>query len=463
MEQKHIQQLYNRVGFGISYKKLGSLKSKTKKDIVSNLFSDSKKNVPLNIDLTEFEIFKTKSDKQLKLEFGKEEIKKLKRKSRKKVRELNYAWIKRLSEDDSVLREKMTLFWANIFVCRDNNILHIHQYNNTLRKNALGSFKDFVKAISKEPSMIKYLNLKQNVKKKPNENFARELMELFTLGVGNYKEEDIKESARAFTGYSFNKKGDFILRDKRHDTGSKTFFDKTGNFDGDDIIDIILEKNQCARFICTKVYTYFINPKIDKNRLEEITNIFYKDYNISNLMNYVFTSNWFYDAQNIGVKIKSPIELLVGIQTTIHVEIKNEKRLHYLQRMMGQILFYPVNVAGWKGGRSWIDCNTLMFRMKLPALLLNNAVINLDEKGNFEDSFEEYYKKTEKRNKYIKTKVNWDTFEKSYGDLSPKELQNLLITSTLDGDTQNLLDNLKIESNKEFFIQLMSIPEYQLC
>ena len=149
MEQKHIQQLYNRVGFGISYKKLGSLKSKTKKDIVSNLFSDSKKNVPLNIDLTEFEIFKTKSDKQLKLEFGKEEIKKLKRKSRKKVRELNYAWIKRLSEDDSVLREKMTLFWANIFVCRDNNILHIHQYNNTLRKNALGSFKDFVKAISR--------------------------------------------------------------------------------------------------------------------------------------------------------------------------------------------------------------------------------------------------------------------------------------------------------------------------
>ena len=97
-------------------------------------------------------------------------------------------------------------------------------------------------------------------------------------------------------------------------------------------------------------------------------------------MHYIFTSNWFYDAQNIGVKIKSPIELLVGIQTTIHVEIKNEKRLHYLQRMMGQILFYPVNVAGWKGGRSWIDCNTLMFRMKLPALLLNNAVINLDEK-----------------------------------------------------------------------------------
>ncbi len=158
----------------------------------------------------------------------------------------------------------MTLFWANVFVCRDNNILHIHQYNNVLRENSLGDFRGFVKAISKEPSMIKYLNLKQNVKKKPNENFARELMELFTLGVGNYKEEDIKESARAFTGYSFNKKGDFILRDKRHDTGSKTFFDKTGNFNGDDIIDIILNKNNVLGLFVQKFTPILSTQKLIK-------------------------------------------------------------------------------------------------------------------------------------------------------------------------------------------------------
>jgi len=463
MEQKHIQHLYNRAGFGINYKILNSIKSKSKKEIVSNLFSNAQKNVTLNIDISEFEIFKTKSEKQLKLELGREKIQELKKKSRKKIRELNYAWVKRFSENDTVLREKMTLFWANVFVCRDNSILHIHQYNNVLRENSLGNFSCFVKAISKEPSMIKYLNLKQSVQKKPNENFARELMELFTLGVGNYKEEDIKESARAFTGYNFKKDGTFYLRENRHDFSEKTFFGKTGNFNGDDIIDIILEQRQCAKFICTKVYTYFINPKIDENRLEEITAVFYKNYDINHLMYYIFNSDWYYNEENIGVKIKSPIELLVGIQTTIPFTFEKKQRLSYLQKMMGQILFYPVNVAGWKGGRNWIDCNTLMFRMKLAALLLNNAVINLEEKGNFEDSFDKYYKSTKKRKKYIKTVVNWNDFEKNYGQLSAIELQDLLITSTLDKDTQNLLDNLKIQSNKEFCVQLMSIPEYQLC
>ncbi|WP_055444483.1 DUF1800 domain-containing protein [Lacinutrix himadriensis] len=463
MKQKHIQHLYSRVGFGINYRDLDVLKPKSKKNIVSNLFSNSKKVVPLDIDVSEFEIFKSKSGKQLKLELGKEEVRELQKKSRKKVRELNYAWINRLSETDTILREKMTLFWANVFVCRDNHILHIQQYNNVLRENALGDFKSFVKAISKEPSMIKYLNLKQNVKKNPNENFARELMELFTLGVGNYKEQDIKESARAFTGYNFDKKGDFKLVEKKHDFESKTFFDKTGNFNGDAIIDIILEQKQCARFICKKVYTYFINPKIDENRLEEITNVFYEEYSITNLMHYIFSSNWFYEDKNIGVKIKSPIELLVGIQTTIPFTFEKEQRLLYLQKMMGQTLLYPVNVAGWKGDKNWIDSNTILFRMKLPAVLLNNAVINLEEKGDFEDSFEAYYTKNKGRNKYIKTEVNWDAFENEYGKLTPKELQHLVITSKLDADTQHLLDSLKIRSNKSFCIQLMSIPEYQLC
>ena len=197
--------------------------------------------------------------------------------------------------------------------------------------------------------------------------------------------------------------------------------------------------------------------------MKEITNVFYKDYDISNLMHYIFSSDWFYNDENIGVKIKSPIELLAGIQRIIPVKFKKTKRLNYLQKMMGQTLLSPPNVAGWKGDRSWIDSNTLMFRMKLPSLLLNNAVINLEEKGEFEDSFEEYYKNTKRKNKYIKTEVNWDEFQQNYGKLSPRELQDLLLVSELDKDTQNLIDSLKIELNKEFCIQLMSIPEYQLC
>ncbi|WP_397444524.1 DUF1800 family protein [Polaribacter sp. R77954] len=463
MKQKHIQHLYWRASFGIHIAALKNLENKTKKENISILFKDSKQSTPLTLDFGELLQYKNKSYKELRQEFTEVELQKLRNKLRKKVRELNHAWIGRLQSPNAMLREKMTLFWANVFVCRDNHIFFIQKYNNTLRKHALGNFREFVKAIAKEPSMSKYLNNNQNLKAKPNENFARELMELFTLGIGNYTENDIKESARAFTGWSFKKNGEFFLRKNRHDFGEKTFLGKTGNFDGDDIINIILEQKQCARFICTKIYKYFINPNIDKKRLEEITNVFYKDYDISKVMQYIFTSKWFYDDENIGVKIKSPIELLVGLNNVIPLTFNKPQQLNYLQKMMGQVLLYPENVAGWKGGKSWIDSNTLMFRMKLPSLVLNNAVINLEEKGDFEDTFEKYYKNAKKFNKFIKTTKDWDSFEKNYGKVNAAELTSLLIASPLDKDTNNYLQNLKVKSNRNLCVQLMSIPEYQLC
>ena len=463
MKQKHIQHLYWRINFGVDVEELNSLKSKSKSKIVAEIFKNSDDYKPLQLDLSEFEEIKFKPRKELKKKFTKEEIQKLKNKQQKKVRELNYSWLERLAEPKMLLREKMTLFWANVFVCRDNDIFFIQRYNNVLRKNALGDFREFVKVIAREPSMSKYLNNKQNVKRRPNENFARELMELFTLGVGNYTEEDIKESARAFTGWSFRRNGDFQLKKKQHDFAEKTFFGKTGNFDGDDIIDIILEQKQCARFICTKVYKYFVNPTVDENRLEEITDIFYKDYNINSLMKYIFKSKWFYNDENIGVKIKSPVELLVGIQKVVPVTFNKNRQLNYLQKMMGQILLYPDNVSGWKGGKNWIDSNTLMFRMKLPSLILNNAIINLEEKGEFEDTFDKYYKNAKKRNRYLKTTKNWKDFDVKYKDLKAKEITNLLILSKVDRDTEIFIENLQVNSNRNFCIQLMSIPEYQLC
>ena len=463
MKQKHIQHLYWRASFGIDVKQIESLKSTSKLKVVSKLIADSTEFKNLELDLSEFDEIKYKTNKELKEKFTEEEIQKLKNRRNKKVRDLNYAWINKLSESKALLREKMTLFWANVFVCRDNDIFFIQNYNNTLRKNALGDFRVFVKEVAKQPSMLKYLNNKQNKKKKPNENFARELMELFTLGVGNYTEQDIQESARAFTGWSYKNNGDFYIQKSQHDFDEKTFFGQTGNFDGDDIIDIILDQKQCARFICDKVYRYFINPKVDEKRLEEITNIFYKDYNISTLMEHIFTSKWFYDDENIGVKIKSPIELLVGIQKVVPVTFDKKQQLNYLQKMMGQTLLYPDNVAGWKGGKSWIDSNTLMFRMKLPSLLLNNAVINLEEKGEFEDSFEQYYKVQKQRNKYLKITKSWESFDEKNQHLKAKEMIDFLILSKLDKDTATFLENLEIKSNRNFCVQLMSIPEYQLC
>jgi uncharacterized protein (DUF1800 family) len=461
MKSKKIQHLYWRAGFGIGFQELKQLEKKSQKKVLKQLFSDSKKVNTLKIDLSLYEETLSENYKKTRNKTP-EEKQKQQKYLRKKAVELNNHWIDTLKNTDTILREKMTLFWANVFVCADNDTWAIQNYNNTLRKNALGNFGNFVKAISHEGAMIKYLNNKQNKKGKPNENFARELMELFTLGAGNYTENDIKESARAFTGWVSKRNGEYILARKHHDFGNKTFFRKTGNFDGNDIIDIILEQKQCAKFICTKVYTYFVNPVIDEDNLEEITNLFYKDYNIEKLMFHIFSSDWFYDEQNIGVKIKSPIELLVGFDKIVPFKINKDKQQVYLQKMMGQILLKPVNVAGWKGGRNWIDSNTLMIRLKLASMILNNAQINLNEKGDIEETFENFYKK-KNRKSYIKSSVSWDEFNNEYKKLDSEELKEILILSKIAPNTETLLSNLQIDNLKDYCIQLMSIPEYQLC
>ena len=233
------------------------------------LFQKSKKVVPLEKDLSflkGFPLVKLKDNKELRQKFNKRNL--------EETKILNTIWLKRLETTPRMLRERMTLFWANHFVCRDTNTSHILKYNTTLRTHALGNFKDFVKAISREASMIKYLNLNQNRKDSPNENFARELMELFTLGEGNYSENDIKECSRAFTGYAHDYSGDFRFFKQRHDYSKKRFFGKEGDFNGDDIIDIILEQKQCAQFICEKIYSYFVNIDINQNHVREMVDMF---------------------------------------------------------------------------------------------------------------------------------------------------------------------------------------------
>ena len=269
MDNKHIQHLHWRAGFGITPKQLQQYAKKSRKQIVDELFKESKTTTPLLVDTTEIEDYYPEL-------FARNPLKRreFNKKSLEKLKAFNYAWIERLSNPYELLREKMTLFWTNHFVCKDNHIMHVQQFNNTLRAYALGDFRDFVKTISKEAVMIKYLNSKQNKKRKPNENFARELMELFTLGMDNYSEEDIKESARAFTGYNHNFNGEFVLKERQHDYEFKSFFGKRGRYDGDDIIDIILEQKQCAKFISEKIYRYFVNDKVNSKHIQEMVDVF---------------------------------------------------------------------------------------------------------------------------------------------------------------------------------------------
>ena len=457
MKQKELQHLFWRVGFGLNPAEYNSI-NKNRESVMNTLFENSKPVTPIDVDVSYFNSINYK-DLKNNLELSKE----VSAKNRKKVRELNYAWVNRLLAPKELLRERMTLFWANHFVCRSNRIVFAQNYNNTLRTHALGDFRTFVKTISKEAAMLGYLDGKKNKKGRPNENFARELMELFTLGEGNYSETDIKESARAFTGYNHDYKGNFKFRARQHDEGIKTFIGKTGNFSGDAIIDIILENKQCATFVSDKIYRYFVNPTPNQKHIEAMADVFYKDYNIQKLMRFVLLSDWFYDEKNIGAKIKSPIEYLLGMANTVPIKFEKERDVFRIQKLLGQMLLDPPNVAGWKGDKAWIDANTIMVRLKLPSLMLNNAMISLKEHGDFSDSFKEKFFKRNKDKIPFKTLPDWEVFSKNFESVKTENLEDFIIQGTLNKGTAYYLETLNKKSKQDYCIQLMSIPEYQMC
>ncbi|WP_048330867.1 DUF1800 domain-containing protein [Bizionia psychrotolerans] len=457
MTDKHIQHLYWRAGFGINPKELKRLSGKSRQELVDALFAESLNTSQLIIDTSFFDnltIEKYSKDEKTRQFYRKQ--------SGLKVKEFNLAWMDRMVSSENRLQEKMTLFWANHFVCQDSVILHVQKYHNTLREHALGNFGDFVKAISREAAMIKYLNLKQNKKDKLNENFSRELMELFTLGVGEYTEDDVKEASKSFTGYDFEFQGEYKFRKNLHDDGFKFIFDKSGRYDGDMVIDMILEKKQCAQFICEKLYRYFVSDSLNQKHIEAMTAVFYPDYDIETVVRFVFMSDWFYDEQHIGTKIKSPVELLVGIQKIVPITFENPKQSIKLQRMLGQMLLYPPNVAGWEGGQSWINSNTILMRLKLASLLLNDGVISVKEQGAFSDGYEEYYRRVAK-SKLTNTKLNWTNFYRDYKNLSFEEMTAILLVPALRKETGTYLNKLQKISAKDQCIQLMSLPEYQMC
>ena len=287
---------------------------------------------------------------------------------------MNTGWLTRMATSPAQLREKLTFFWHGHFACRVRRPDIALQLNNIIREKALGHFGDLLLAVSRAPAMLQFLNNQQNRKQHPNENFAREVMELFTIGRGHYSERDVQEAARAFTGWGYNGQQGYVFRARQHDDGPKTFLGRTGNFTGEDVLNIILEQPATAEFITTKLYRFFVNDTPDPRRIQPLAQAFYRSrYDISDLLERLFSADWFYDPANVGTRIKSPVELLAGIKRTFGVELTNEKPLIVFQKALGQTLFQPPNVAGWPGGRSWIDSSSLLYRLQLPAVLFRNA------------------------------------------------------------------------------------------
>lgn len=456
MKNHLLIHLYNRVGFGILPKEVNKLNKLSIHQNVDLLFKQSKQVKHLRVNTTKLKELRSSTDRSLKK-------KEIQQENRELLKELNAKWYTNLYNTKALLHDKMKLFWTNHFVCSSNLTIETIDYLKVIDKYALGNFKDFVLAITQNPMMIVYLNNKQNRKKHPNENYARELMELFTLGIGNYTENDIKESARAFTGWSTDKANAFTFRKKQHDFGTKTFLGKTGDFDGTDIIDIILEQEQCALFICQKIYKEFVNPTPNNKHIQKMANVFRKNYEISELMEFVLKSDWFYDGENIGVKIKSPVELLVGIHNVIPFKFKKKRFFQYIQYNLGQKLLYPPNVAGWPGDRQWIDANTIMLRLKLASSIIQQKEIELKPESAFEDDFETINKANRKNNFLMLTTLDWLMFNKQTKGTDITDWQEALIGSKLSKETKDLINTFNTNTAKDFCISLMSLPEYQMC
>jgi uncharacterized protein (DUF1800 family) len=366
----------------------------------------------------------------------------------------------------------MTLFWHDHFACRILAPYLAQQHNNTLRKHALGKFDDLLMAVSKDPAMLQFLNNQQNKKDSPNENFAREVLELFTLGRGHYTEEDIRNAARAFTGWAFNPAtGTFVFRARQHDAGPKTFRGKTGNFSGEQILSMVLEDKQTARFITRKIWTYLVSHETtDEKILTSLSESFYKsDYNIEKLLSSIFSSDWFYEERFTGNRIKSPVDFLAGMLTHTGGEFENPESLVFIQRALGQILFQPPNVGGWPTGKEWIDSSSLTFRLSLPSIMLKNAPTDFEAK---DDGDANNAANTAKANKLV-FRVDWaplvSRFMKGTAEESLALIEDYLLAKPTSNANRKLVrESVENSENDNVFIQkafigFMSLPEYQLC
>ena len=299
-----------------------------------------------------------------------EERKRAQREQAQKGVELRAWWMTEMLTTPSPLTEKMVLFWHNHFVSSLQKVrspVLMYRQNALLRKHALGYFGDMLHAVARDPAMVIYLDGASNRKGQPNENFAREVMELFTLGEGNYGENDVKEAARAFTGWSLDiDTGEFAVRPQIHDDGVKTVLGASGNFDGDAVLDILLAQPQTAELVVTKMWREFVSPTPDPAEVKRIARMFRDNrYNVKVALRALLTADAFYAPQNRAVLVKSPVDLIVGTLRQFRFETGEVTPFLFVSRQLGQDLFAPPNVKGWPGGENWINSATLLQRKQL--------------------------------------------------------------------------------------------------
>jgi uncharacterized protein (DUF1800 family) len=297
-------------------------------------------------------------------------------------------WLTRMVGTARPLEEKMTLFWHGLLTsgldkCGPGQL---YQQNQLFRRMVMGNFDDLLKAVSKDPAMMVYLDTETNRKGKPNENYARELMELFTTGIGHYTEDDVRESARAFTGWTLGRgkvrnalTSTFVAR--HHDDGSKTFMGKTGTFTGDDIVEMLVPLRATAERLATRLFSFFAYPNPEPEIVQHLADVFQKNrYNVGALVREILTMEAFYSPKAYRALVKSPAEYVAQTLRALGTTSVGAPAVTATSQM-GQVLFYPPNVAGWPAGASWINSSTLLTRINFAAGVAQKAAPTSALKG----------------------------------------------------------------------------------
>ncbi len=306
-------------------------------------------------------------------------LKEAQRQQRREALDTRAWWLGRMRYTVCPLREKMTLFLHSHFASSIEKVKSAYsmwQQNETLRSNALGNFVALARKITRDPAMIRYLDLAQSKSGQPNENFARELMELFTLGEGvKYTEDDIRESARAFTGYRVDPRTmSFRFVRRQFDSSEKVFMGERGPFSGDDIIEIITNQPECSRFLARKLWIFFAGTAPSESTLDRLAaRMRFSKYELKPTLKELFLSPEFYGPTVIRHQVKSPVQWIVQTCRILEVPLPADPVVEYALRQMGQVPLEPPNVKGWEGGRAWISSATLLFRYNFAGALVHGT------------------------------------------------------------------------------------------
>ena len=373
LSEVQARHLLVRTGFAPSQAEVDALTGQSASAAVSGLIAQAQSRPPLQPTYAPPDFVAQAPPIPYRLLKSREEQQAQRQQQLREGLEMKAWWLREMMASPTPLRERMTLFWHNHFASSQQKVIRsqaMWRQQQVLRVHALGSFRGLLHDVAKDSAMLIYLDGANSRKEAPNENFAREVMELFTLGEathgGNYSERDIKEAARAFTGWSVEREDlSFKMRPAFHDDGVKTLLGRTGNFDGDAALDILLEQPAAARFVVSKLWREFVSPTPDEAQVERIARRFRaSDYSIATALNELLLTDAFWLDANRGSLVKSPVDLVVGTVRQFNFHTTDALPFALKSAQLGQNLLVPPNVKGWPGQNDWINATTLLERKR---------------------------------------------------------------------------------------------------